>query len=299
LTAYLSLAKAQKGLLDAIIEHALTFWKASTIYALSPQAAQEYFRKRRLEIEADIILHAGTEALGGGGGTTEQLTQTLSPETRQLVTPITMPTPPPTTKPAAEDVMAGLTAIPRMIIPTPENVRILFEKPVESLAESLAASPSAVIEYSRHNLADAAMRMAESGREMLRMASQIATAISLKAPVTVEGLTVTPEKALDMLRNAFQAGYNILIGFIESIATLTEHAPLTIYEESKVLDAVTETTANLTAIRQLAQQPPRTIPPLKLKTIYGYEYICAICGAVYYTPAELEAHRRATGHGKV
>jgi hypothetical protein len=299
LTAYLSLAKAQKGLLDAIIEHASTFWKASTIYALSPQAAQEYFRKRRLEIEADIILHAGTEALGGGGGTTEQLTQTLSPETRQVVTPITMPTPPPPTKPAAEAVMAGLTAIPRMMIPTPENVRILFEKPVESLAESLAASPSAVIEYSRHNLADAAMRMAESGREMLRMASQIATAISLKAPVTVEGLTVTPEKALDMLRNAFQAGYNILIGFIESIATLTEHAPLTIYEESKILDAVTETTANLTAIRQLAQQPPRTIPPLKVKTIYGYEYICPNCGAVYYTPAELEIHRRATGHGAV
>jgi hypothetical protein len=299
LTAYLSLAKAQKGLLDAIIEHASTFWKASTLYALSPQAAQEYFRKRRLEIEADIILHAGTEALGGGGGTTEQLTQTLSPETRQLVTPITPPTPLPPTKPAAEAVMAGLTAIPRMFIPTPENVRILFEKPVESLAESLAASPTAVIEYSRHNLADTAIRMAESSREMLRMASQIATAISLKAPVTVEGLTVTPEKALDMLRNAFQAGYNILIGFIESIATLTEHAPLTIYEESKILDAVTETTANLTAIRQLAQQPPRTIPPLKLKTIYGYEYICPNCGAVYYTPAELEAHRRATGHGTV
>jgi hypothetical protein len=296
LTAYLSLAKAQKGLLDAIIEHASTFWKASTLYALSPQAAQEYFRKRRLEIEADIILHAGEETIGGGGGTTEQLTQILSPETRQLVTPITPPTPLPT-KPAAEAVMAGLTAIPRMIIPTPENVRILFEKPVESLAESLAASPTAVIEYSRHNLADTAMRMAESGREMLRMASQIATAISLKTPVTVEGLTVTPEKALDMLRNAFQAGYNILVGFIESIATLTEHAPLTIYEESKILDAVTETTANLTAIRQMAQQPPRTLPPLKLKTIYGYEYICAICGAVYYEPAELEAHRRATGHG--
>jgi hypothetical protein len=299
LTAYLSLAKAQKGLLDAIIEHASTFWKASTLYALSPQAAQEYFRKRRLEIEADIILHAGTETLGGGGGTTEQLTQILSPETKPLVTPITMPTPLPPTKPAAEAVMEGLTAIPRMMIPTPENVRILFEKPVESLAESLAASPSAVIEYSRHNLVDAAMRMAESGREMLRMASQIATAISLKTPVTVEGLTVTPEKALDMLRNAFQAGYNILIGFIESTATLTEHAPLTIYEESKILDAVTETTANLTAIRQLAQQPPRTIPPLKLKTIYGYEHICPNCGAVYYTPAELEAHRRATGHGTV
>jgi hypothetical protein len=299
LTAYLSLAKAQKALLDAVIEEASAFWKASALHTLNPQAAQEYFRKRRFEIEEDIIIHGGMEAITAGGGTTQQLAQAVSPPLQPLIPPVTPPAPSPETAKPAEAVMAGLTAIPRMIIPTPENVRILFEKPVESLAESLAASPSAVIEYSRHNLADVAMRMAESGREMLRMASQIATAISLKTPVTVEGLTVAPEKALDMLRNAFQAGYNILIGFIESTATLTEHAPLTIYEESKILDAVTETTANLTAIRQLAQQPPRTIPPLKLKTIYGYEYICPNCGAVYYTPAELEAHKRATGHGAV
>jgi hypothetical protein len=139
--------------------------------------------------------------------------------------------------------------------------------------------------------------MADSSMEMVKMASQIATARSLNMPVTVEGLTVTPEKAPDMLRNAYQTGYNILTNLIQSIAVLTEQIPLTAYEEAKIIDAITQITANLTAIRQLAQQPPRTIPPLKVKTIYGYEYICPNCGSVYFTQPEIEAHMEATGHG--
>jgi hypothetical protein len=193
--------------------------------------------------------------------------------------------------------MAGLPAIPKTVIPVPENVRILFEKPVESLAVSLAESPSAVMEYSRQNLVDAVMRMADSSLEMVKMASQIATARSLNMPVTVEGLTVTPEKAMDMLRNAYQTGYNILTNLIQSIAVLTEQIPLTAYEEAKIMDAITQITANLTAIRQLAQLPPRTIPPLKVKTIYGYDFICPVCGSVFFTQPEIEAHMKATGHG--
>jgi hypothetical protein len=298
LTAYLSLAKAQKGLLDAIIEHASAFWKASALYTLNPQAAQEYFRKRRLEIEEDIIIHGGMEALIAGGGTTQQLAQAVSPPLQPLIPPVTPPTqPPPETKKPAEAVIAGLPAIPKMVIPVPENVHILFEKPVESLATSLAESPSAVMEYSRQNLVDACMRMAESSVEMVEMASQIATARSLNTPVTVEGLTVTPEKAPDMLRNAYQTGYNILTNLIQSIAVLTEQIPLTAYEEAKIMDAITQITANLTAIRQLAQLPPRTIPPLKVKTIYGYDFICPVCGSVFFTQPEIEAHMGATGHG--
>jgi hypothetical protein len=295
---YLSLAKAQKGLLDAVIEEASAFWKASALYTLNAQAAQEHFRKRRLQIEEDMIIHGGMEALIAGGGTTEQLTQAVSPQLQPLIPPVTMPTPPPPeiAKPA-QLAMTGLTAIPKSVVPMPENVRILFEKPVESLAASLAASPTAVMEYSRQNLVDAAARMADSSLEMVKMASEIATARSLNMPITVEGLTVTPEKATDMLRNAYQAGYNILSNLEESIATLTEQVPLTANEESKIIDAITQITANLTAIRQQAQQPPRTIPPLKVKTIYGYEYICPICGAVYYTQSEIEAHMEATGHG--
>jgi hypothetical protein len=284
-------------LLDAIIEHASAFWKASALYTLNPQAAQEYFRKRRLEIEEDIIIHGGIEAITAGGGTTQQLAQAVSPPLQPLIPPVTPPTPPPETAKPAEAVMAGLPAIPKMVIPVPENVRILFEKPVESLAASLAASPSAVIEYSRQNLVDAITRMAESSMEMVKMASQIATARSLGSPVTVEGLTITPERATDMLRNAYLAGINILANLVQSIVTLTEHVPLKAYEEAKIIDAITQITANLTAIRQLAQQPPRTIPPLKVKTIYGYEYICPNCGSVYFTQPEIEAHMEATGHG--
>jgi hypothetical protein len=296
LTAYLSLAKAQKGLLDAVIEEASAFWKASALYTLNSQAAQEHFRKRRLQIEEDMIIHGGMEALIAGGGTTEQLTQAVSPQL-QPIPPVTPSTPPPpeTAKPA-QLAMTGLVAIPKSVVPIPENDRILFERPVESLAASLAASPSAVMEYSRQNLVDASMRMAESSMEMVKMASQLATARSLNMPVTVEGLTVTPEKATDMLRNAYLAGINILTNLIQSIATLTEQTPLTPNEESKIIDAIIETTANLTAIRQQAQQPPRTIPPLKVKTIYGYEYICPVCGSTFFTQPEIEAHMEATGH---
>jgi hypothetical protein len=297
LTAYLSLAKAQKALLDAVIEEASAFWKASALHTLNPQAAQEYFRKRRLQIEEDIIIHGGIEAIIAGGGTTQQLAQAVSPQLQPSIPPISPPARPSETAKPAEAVMAGLPAIPKTVIPIPENVRILFEKPVESLAASLAASPPAVMEYSRQNLVDACVRMAESSVEMAKMASQIATARSLNIPVTVEGLTVTPEKAMDMLRNAYLAGYNILSNLIQSIAALTEQAPITAIEESKIIDALTQTTANLTAIRQQAQQPPRTIPPLKVKTIYGYEYICPVCGSVFFTQPEIEAHMEATGHG--
>lgn len=298
MTAYLSLAKAQKALLDAVIEEASAFWKASAIYRLDTKAAEEYFRKRRFEIEEDIIIHGGIEAMIAGGGTTQQLAQAVSPQLQPSIPPVTPPTlPPPETAKPAEAVMAGLPAIPKMVIPVPENVRILFEKPVESLAASLAASPPAVMEYSRQNLVDACVRVAESSVEMAKMASQIATARSLNVPVTVEGLTVTPEKAMDMLRNAYLAGYNILSNLIQSIAALTEQAPITAYEEAKIIDALTQITLNLTAVRQLAQQPPRTIPPLKVKTIYGYEYICPVCGSVFFTQPEIEAHMEATGHG--
>jgi hypothetical protein len=298
LTAYLSLAKAQKALLDAVIEEASAFWKASALHTLNPQAAQEYFRKRRLQIEEDIIIHGGIEAIIAGGGTTQQLAQAVSPQLQPSIPPVTPPTlPSPETAKPAEAVMAGLPAIPKTVIPVPENVRILFEKPVESLAASLAASPLAVMEYSRQNLVDACVRMAESSVEMAKMASQIATARSLNIPVTVEGLTVTPEKAMDMLRNAYLAGYNILSNLIQSIATLTEQVPITAIEESRIIDALTQITANLTAIRQYSQLPPRTIPPLKVKTIYGYEYICPVCGSVFFTQPEIEAHMEATGHG--
>ena len=298
---YASLTKAVESLQKAIMENAAIFWKASTIYRISVAEAQKFYRQKALEIEADIILHGGVEAVGLGGGTVEQLTQALSPEVKPLVEAV-KPPPPPTPPPPemvhpAKAVMEGLLAIPKAVIPLPENVRILFEKPLASLAEAIRLSPQLVKEVARQTLTEDASKMAEASMEMLSMANRISQALSLKTPVTVEGLTVPPERAMDSLRNAYLAGYNILLNFIEALSTLTEHNPLTAEEQAKIIDSLTQTTANITQIRQMTDLPPRTLPPTKIKTIYGYEYICPICGAVYYSQAEIEAHMRATGHG--
>jgi hypothetical protein len=300
LTAYLSLSRGLNSLLKAITENSLNYWKASTLMPINRLLAQQIYKQKALEIEADIIVHGLAEFIGGGGGTVEQAVQAVSPEVKpiaqQIITP--PPTPPPTeVVPSAKAGMEGLMAIPKAVIPMPENVKILFEKPMASLAEAFRTAPEHVREITRINLVENMNRMADASSEMLKMASRIATAISLKTPVTVEGLTVTPETAPQALRNAYTTGVQTLQNLIEALRILTEANPLTPQEEIQIVNALTQTTANLTRIREMAGLPPTRIPPITLRTIYGYEYVCPNCGSVYYTPAEIEAHMRATGHG--
>jgi hypothetical protein len=301
LTAYLSLSRGLNSLLKAVTECTLNYWKASTLMPANRLLAQQIYRQKALEIEADVIVHGLVEFIGGGGGTVEQAVQAVSPEVKPIAQQII--TPPPTAPPPAEVVpsakagMEGLMAIPKAVIPMPENVKVLFEKPIASLAEALRTAPEHVREITRINLVENMGRMADASSEMLKMASRIATAVSLKTPVTVEGLTVTPETAPQALRNAYTTGLQTLQNLIEALRILTEANPLTPQEEIQIVNALTQTTANLTRIREIAGLPPTRIPPATIRTIYGYEYICPKCGSVYYTPAEIEAHMEATGHG--
>jgi hypothetical protein len=300
LTAYL-LSKGLNSLLKAVTECTLNYWKASTLMPVNKQLAQQIYKQKALEIEADVIVHGLAEFIGGGGGTVEQAVQTVSPEVKpiaqQIITPPPTAPPPPEVAVSAKAGMEGLMAIPRAVIPMPENVKILFEKPMASLAESLRTAPEHVREITRINLVENMNRMADASAEMLKMASRIATAVILKTPVTVEGLTVTPETAPQALRNAYTTGIQTLQNLIEALRILTEANPLTPQEEIQIVNALTQTTANLTRIREIAGLPPTRIPPATIRTIYGYEYVCPNCGSVYYTPAEIEAHVRATGHG--
>jgi hypothetical protein len=299
LTAY-QLSKGLNSLLKATIESSVNYWKASTLMPVNRLLAQQIYKQKALEIEADVIVHGMIEFIGGGGGTVEQAVQAVSPEVKpiaqQIITPPTAPPPPETVAPAKVG-MEGLMAIPRAVIPMPENVRVLFEKPITSLAEALRTAPEHVRQITRLNLVENMNSMAEASAEMLKMASRIATAISLKTPVTVEGLTVTPETAPQALRNAYTTGVQTLQNLIEALRILTEANPLTPQEEIQTINTLTQTTANLTRIREIAGLPPTRIPPATIRTIYGYEYVCPNCGSVYYTPAEIEAHRTATGHG--
>jgi hypothetical protein len=78
LTAYLSLSRGLNSLLKAVTECTLNYWKASTLTPINKQLAQQIYKQKALEIEADVIVHGLLESMGIGGGTFEQAVQAVS-----------------------------------------------------------------------------------------------------------------------------------------------------------------------------------------------------------------------------
>jgi hypothetical protein len=336
---YEVLGKAAGNFIKGYIDYALALWKAIPFYVLNPNIGLWQYASDSWLIETDELMHAsvGAYMLTPNSGVYEQLRKaTPEPVRSQLETQLTQvepvktmlttiyPTAVKATRSTSEQIVRGVSAIPRgLVYPLPENVRVELASAYPFTLRMILTMPEESKPHTNPSVQEATEKFASTSQTVTKTVESILTASQTGNPAILTGnfpttptppptipttpqppttaafSPITAETAENILRQTAEAGMEVLRGVQETIRNYTAQSPLNPDQASQVKENFIHAARNIAQIRARARMPSEPIPPLEINTIYGPEYVCPICGSVYYTREALRMHLEATGHGRI
>ena len=76
------------------------------------------------------------------------------------------------------------------------------------------------------------------------------------------------------------------------VENATRHSPVLPREEVEIRRNMVRLHRHVRRISEVAERPP-VLRPVVITTVYGPEYVCPVCGSVWYTRSDLLSHIHA------